>query len=50
LTKGRTSRDNTQFGVAQVVDNLIRKWFSIDMTLITQEFEGEDEPSGHSPQ
>jgi hypothetical protein len=49
LTKGRTSRDNTKFGVAQVVDILFQKWFSTDLTFIIQEFEGKDEPTSHSP-
>jgi hypothetical protein len=50
LTKGRTSRDNTKFGVAQVVDILFQKWFSVDLTFIIRESEGEDELNGHSPQ
>jgi hypothetical protein len=36
-------RDNIEFDVAQVIDNLLRSWFSIDPTFIVSNLEEEDE-------
>jgi hypothetical protein len=34
-TKLDTSKDNTKFRVAQMIDILLRNWFIVDLTLIT---------------
>ncbi len=38
-TKPKVSRDNIEFGVAQVVDILLRNWFPVDPTSIVFDFE-----------
>jgi hypothetical protein len=43
LTKLEANRNNTKFGVAQVVDILLRNWFLIDLTFILPDFDEEDE-------
>jgi hypothetical protein len=45
-TKPRANRDNTEFGVAQMVDILFQNWFPIDLIFIVPNSKEEDESAG----